>query len=122
MFGVGTAWLPWVTSLIGVLHAHGSEIFHVLWAIVLAITAAPSAIPLLALRIVHHGKLLTVWERNCLARTTPISSWLHTVIGKVLELAGTVLGAEEACTCVTGSTLRIAAVETRFLAFFTLFD
>ena len=119
---VGTAWLPWVTSLIGVLHTHGCEIFHVIWALILAITAAPSVITFLALRIVHHCKLFAVWERSVLSCTTPISRRLHAIIGIVLEFTGTVLGTEEASTCVTLFTLWVAAIETRFLVIFTLFD
>ena len=120
--GVGTTWLPWVPSLISVLHTHRCEVFHILWALILAIAAAPSLISLFALRIVHHSKLFAVLERLMLACTTPISFWLHAIIGKVLEFTGTVLSAKEACASVPFFTLRIAAIKTRFFAFFTLFD
>ena len=122
VLGVGTTWLPWVPSLISVLHTHWCEIFHTFWALILAIAAAPSLISLFALRIVHHSKLFAVLEWLMLACTTPISFWLHAIIGKVLEFTGTVLSAKEACTCVTFLTLWIAAIKTRFFAFFTLFD
>ena len=73
MVWVSTAWLSWVSSLIGVLHTHRCEIFHILWAFILAIAAAPSVISLLALWIVHHSKLFAVWERSMFTCTTPIS-------------------------------------------------
>ena len=122
MCRVGTAWFPWVPSLIGVLHTHRCEVFHILRALVLAIAAAPSVISLLALRIVHHRKLLAVWERSSFACPPPISRRLHAIIGIVLEFTGAVLCAKETRTCVTFLALRIAAIETRFLAFLTLFN